>query len=148
MKDYFRSLFDYHVQANQQFFDVLFSASQPIDEYAFKMFRHCIMAHHIWNHRMLNLKYDYEFWEPLNQKQLEQLMDQNKREHIQILELCDLEAKLEYNNQAGEIYSSKIVDILSHISHHYAYHRGQIARSLRESGIEPPKTDLIIFRRS
>jgi len=147
MKDYFRSLFDYHIRANQLFLDVLYSENKPIDEYAFKMFRHCIMAHHIWNHRMLNLEYDYEFWEPLNKQQLEQLMDQNNRELIQILEICNLDDELNYKNQLAETFTSKIIDILSHVSHHYAYHRGQIARSLRESGIEPPKTDLIIFSR-
>lgn len=148
MKDYFRSLFDYHVRANELFLDVLYSENKPIDEYAFKMFRHCIMAHHIWNHRMLNLEYDYEFWEPLNKQQLEQLMDQNNRELIQILEICNLDDELNYKNQLAETFTSKIIDILSHVSHHYAYHRGQIARSLRECGIEPPKTDLIIFRRT
>lgn len=146
MKDYFRSLFDYHVQANQRFMDVLFSEHE-IDEYALKMFRHCIMAHHIWNHRMLHIEFDYEFWEPLHKHQLEQLIAQNKKETEQILEQCNLEDVLAYKNQLGEAFSSKIIDILSHVSHHYAYHRGQIARSLRESGIEPPKTDLIIFRR-
>lgn len=148
MKDYFRSLFDYHVRANELFLDVLYSENKPIDEYAFKMFRHCIMAHHVWNHRMLDLAYDHEFWEPLSKIQLEQLMIQNKEETAQILNQFDLQDELDYKNQLGESFSSKIIDILSHVSHHYAYHRGQIARSLRECGIEPPKTDLIIFRRT
>ncbi|MBK6859216.1 MAG: hypothetical protein IPG95_02895 [Saprospiraceae bacterium] len=148
MKDYFRSLFDYHVRANELFLDVLYSENKPIDEYAFKMFRHSIMAHHVWNHRMLDLAYDHEFWEPLSKIQLEQLMIQNKEETAQILNQFDLQDELDYKNQLGESFSSKIIDILSHISHHYAYHRGQIARSLRECGIEPPKTDLIIFRRT
>lgn len=148
MKAYFLSLFEYHDQANQLVLNVLFSDHENLDEYALKMFRHSIMAHHVWNHRMLDLANEYEFWEPLNKIQLTELMIQNRQETAQILNQFDLHDELAYKNQLGDSFSSKIIDILSHISHHYAYHRGQIARSLRESGIEPPKTDLIIFRRT
>jgi len=148
MKAYFLSLFKYHDQANQLVLNLLFSDHDLFDEYSLKIFRLFIMAHYVWNHCSLDLANEFELLEPLNKIQLTELMIQNRQETAQILNQFDLHDELAYKNQLGESFSSKIVDILSHISHHYAYHRGQIARSLRECGIEPPKTDLIIFRRT
>lgn len=147
MKAYFLSLFEYHDQANQKVMDVLYPERTEISDYAYKMFRHIVMAHHIWNHRILKLDFQYEFWEPLNQEQLEKLMVQNSNELRQILETHDLESMIPFTNLQGQTYQMKLIDILSHVSHHYAYHRGQIARAIREAGIEPPKTDLMLFRR-
>ena len=42
-----------------------------------------------------------------------------------------------------ERYSSRIVDVLTHVIMHSAYHRGQIASDIRADGGEPAYTDFI-----
>ena len=46
-------------------------------------------------------------------------------------------------NSKGEPYTSSVEDILTHVVFHGAYHRGQIAAKMRESGLEPAYTDYI-----
>lgn len=147
MKQYFLDLFDYHDQANAKVMNVLYPENPVISDYAYKMFRHVVMANHVWLHRILKLDFDYEFWMELNKEQLDALMTKNKEELIAILDQFSLDSPIEFTNLQGEKYTMKLIDILSHVSHHYAYHRGQIARAIRESGLEPPKTDLMLFRR-
>ena len=48
-----------------------------------------------------------------------------------------------YVNSKGESYTSSVEDILTHVVFHGAYHRGQIAASMRVSGFEPAYTDYI-----
>jgi uncharacterized damage-inducible protein DinB len=48
-----------------------------------------------------------------------------------------------YKNSKGEPWNSSVGDILMHIVMHSAYHRGQIATLLRDSGGEPAYTDYI-----
>jgi len=48
-----------------------------------------------------------------------------------------------YTNTKGERYSSRIVDVLTHVIMHSAYHRGQIASDIRADGGEPAYTDFI-----
>ena len=147
MKNYFLDLYDYHDQANARVMNVLYPENPTISDYAYKMFRHIIMANHVWLHRILKLPSDYEFTAELSQEQLIDLIEKNKIELNDILDQFSLDDKIEFTNLQDEKYAMKLIDILSHVSHHHAYHRGQIARSIRESGLEPPKTDLMLFRR-
>jgi uncharacterized damage-inducible protein DinB len=50
---------------------------------------------------------------------------------------------VDYVNSKGERFTSSVEDILTHVVFHGAYHRGQIAASMRESGLEPADTDYI-----
>ena len=50
---------------------------------------------------------------------------------------------VDYINTKGEPFSNTVADILSHASHHSAYHRGQIATLLVQSGELPAYTDYI-----
>jgi uncharacterized damage-inducible protein DinB len=54
-----------------------------------------------------------------------------------------LEDTVEYRNSKGELWSSRVEDILSHVLFHSAYHRGQIALQMRASGTTPAYTDFI-----
>ena len=54
-----------------------------------------------------------------------------------------LENKVDYRNSKGELWSSRVEDILMHVLFHSAYHRGQIALYMRAAGTEPAYTDFI-----
>ena len=55
----------------------------------------------------------------------------------------DLEEPVGYRNSRGEFWTSAVGDILTHVVTHSAYHRGQIAASVRAAGGEAAYTDFI-----
>ncbi len=54
-----------------------------------------------------------------------------------------LDQSVSYTNSQGEAWSSTVEEILTHITVHSAYHRGQIASDLRAAGMTPAYTDYI-----
>jgi uncharacterized damage-inducible protein DinB len=56
-----------------------------------------------------------------------------------------LEGDLHYTNTRGEAHTLKLWQALMHLSHHSAYHRGQVVTLLRQMGYAPPATDLMLF---
>lgn len=146
-KEHIQKLFDYHDIVNQRVMDILFKGDLDYPDYAHTMFGHMLMTQHVWQRRIKQQAFDYEFWTILSQDQLKHLADLNKKELNEILEAHSLEEKIKYQALDGTAYSSLLSDIFEHVSHHYSYHRGQVAKSIREAGGTPPKTDLILFRR-
>ncbi len=63
--------------------------------------------------------------------------------YLEALRAEDLEEGVGYRNSRGEYWTSTVADILTHVTMHGAYHRGQIAAALRENGAQPPYTDFI-----
>lgn len=59
----------------------------------------------------------------------------------------ELASSIKYKTVKGEEFTSTIQDILTHITHHSAYHRGQIAAAIREAGHTPAVTDFIAYSR-
>ncbi len=56
--------------------------------------------------------------------------------------------EIRYTNSLGVAYSTPIWQVLLHLASHSTYHRGQIVTMLRQAGVKPPGTDLIMFYRS
>jgi uncharacterized damage-inducible protein DinB len=52
---------------------------------------------------------------------------------------------IRYINFQGETWKYNLYQLVQHLMFHSAYHRGQIATMLRQIGIDPPKTDYLIF---
>ena len=50
---------------------------------------------------------------------------------------------ISYTNTKGEPWSNTVEEILTHVTIHSAYHRGQIASDVREAGMAPALTDYI-----
>ena len=59
----------------------------------------------------------------------------------------DLDRTASYRNSSGTAYQTPVRDVLSHLFTHAHYHRGQIARAVREAGHEPVWTDFIVYAR-
>lgn len=55
----------------------------------------------------------------------------------------DLAQTISYRNSKGEAFANLIVDVLTHVILHSAYHRGQIASHMRDTGQTPAYTDFI-----
>jgi uncharacterized damage-inducible protein DinB len=65
------------------------------------------------------------------------------RDFLATLGPAGLARIVEYRNTKGEPWRNSIEDVLLHVVMHSAYHRGQIATLLRDSGHEPAYTDYI-----
>ena len=53
-----------------------------------------------------------------------------------------------FRNNAGSDSTMPYWQIALHVVNHGSYHRGQVATMLRQAGIVPPASDLIIYYRS
>jgi uncharacterized damage-inducible protein DinB len=51
--------------------------------------------------------------------------------------------EIDWISRGGNSYRRPIWEALVHMSHHSAYHRGQLTTMLRQLGHKPPSTDLI-----
>jgi uncharacterized damage-inducible protein DinB len=55
---------------------------------------------------------------------------------------------LTFQSRLGGESTMPTWQIVMHVVNHGSYHRGQVATLLRQSGLTPPATDLILFYRS
>jgi uncharacterized damage-inducible protein DinB len=56
-----------------------------------------------------------------------------------------LQAPLRYTNTQGTPFSTPLVHLMRHVVNHASYHRGQIVSMLRQLGVEPVATDMVLF---
>ena len=54
---------------------------------------------------------------------------------------------ISYKDSRGSAHQTALLPILMHLVNHGSYHRGQVSQLLRQSGVTPPATDLIMFYR-
>ena len=59
-----------------------------------------------------------------------------------------LASELPFKLLSGDPSSMRLVDQMQHVANHATMHRGQIVGMIRQSGFEPPATDLLFYLRS
>jgi uncharacterized damage-inducible protein DinB len=59
----------------------------------------------------------------------------------------DLGRGISYRTLSGQAFSDPLDSLIRHVVNHSTYHRGQVATQLRQLGLTPPGTDLILFLR-
>jgi uncharacterized damage-inducible protein DinB len=65
---------------------------------------------------------------------------------LDFLEKVDELEKVNYHSEEGVQLEKEVVDVLYHILNHSNYHRGQIAKDLRDHGLEVPSYNFITFK--
>lgn len=60
---------------------------------------------------------------------------------------ADLGRVVAYRDLAGRPFAEPLDGLIRHVVNHSTYHRGQVATQLRQLGVTPPGTDLIVFLR-
>ena len=145
MLDYLRRQFAYDDWANHEVLIALKAGEEPPPK-SLKWMAHIVAAERLWLERLQSEKQTLPVWPEFT---LEQCRDQaadlarSWREHLASLSAPDLDRTVAYTNSKGEHYNSRVVDILSHVILHSAYHRGQIAADMRAAGLTPAYTDFI-----
>lgn len=149
--DYFLNMFNYDVTVNQQILEQLRGYSLKLDR-AKQTLSHILAAKEVWIRRLNNqdLK-GIEIWPDFSFDQAQQQIDKNIESYQKYLEDIsdqDLSSNLHYTNSKGNEFETPIRDILSHVLIHGGHHRGQIAKYVREAGVEPLNTDYITYVRN
>lgn len=147
MLNNFKLWFEYDQHANRAVLETISNNIAQIPDDTLKLFSHIIAAHDIWNCRILNIKSGLRVWEIIAVNDMQNWILKNLENTKEITLGMQNSEIINYQNSSGKRFSNSIPDILFHVLTHSHYHRGQIARNLRENNIEPPETNYITFRR-
>jgi uncharacterized damage-inducible protein DinB len=151
MKQHLQQLINYEYWANNIVFNLV--KNNPIkNERIIIILYHIFGAQRLWLARLQKEEFNARFFEPAPIEEIEHLKDEsynawkefigNKKEH-------DLNALHDYRNLKGEPFSSKLTDIITHVTNHSEHHRAEIITLLKVEipTINIPPTDYIFYTR-
>jgi uncharacterized damage-inducible protein DinB len=146
-KDFLR-MFAYDDWANRECLAAMRAAGSVSADTLGRM-GHILSAQKLWLERILKEPQSMPVWPSSTIEDCLALTDDLSPAWRNYLELGNqfaprsLDDKVEYRNSKGELWSSRVQDVLMHVLFHSAYHRGQIALQMRASGTTPAYTDFI-----
>ena len=115
-----------------------------------RLLGHVFAAERIWLLRLRQEESTASVWPQLDFRGCQGLAEQNAAGYSAFVGGLDdaaLSTTARYQNLKGEPCESSVIDILTHVVIHGAYHRGQIAKTLGAIGKQAPSTDFIAFAR-
>lgn len=116
------------------------------DERSLTLLAHILSAERLWLERLKQEPQSTPVWPQLT---LENCATQVRevgrlwREYLGRIAEEDLSRPISYKNSKGDLWSSTVADVLTHVILHASYHRGQIASHMRAHGQTPAYTDFI-----
>ncbi len=140
--NYLRRQFAYNEWANRE---VLAVVKAP-EARSLQLLGHILSAERLWLERLTQKPQSSPVWPEFGADQCAgQIAELGRlwREYLGQLSPTGLSAKISYKNSKGEPWTSTVVDVLTHVLMHSAYHRGQIASHMRAAGQTPAYTDFI-----
>jgi uncharacterized damage-inducible protein DinB len=117
---------------------------------ALPLMSHVLAAEEVWLSRLEGRDARLPVWPVLSVGDCRRIAAENESGYAAFLARIDegqLSTILHYQNQTGRSFDTSIIDILTHVVIHGAYHRGQIAKILGRLGAASPNTDFITFAR-
>ncbi len=149
MKATLERLFDHLGWADRRALAAL-SRPGPLPATSLNVLAHLVAAEQIWLSRLRGVAPAAEVWPSLTLPQCRVLSSatiQSYRELLATLDEAQLAVAKTYRNSAGKEFTNTAGDMLLQVVLHGAYHRGQIAASMRLAGLDPVNTDFITFAR-
>lgn len=150
MKDHFRRLFRHLEWADARVLASL-RAARNQQQRNVELYAHILGSEHTWLSRIAGTAPRVVVWPTLTLDECERLAAENVSAFNELVSRLTpelLQKSVSYRNSAGDQFTSTIEDMLTHVTLHGAYHRGQIASSIRASGDTPSATDYIAFVRA
>ena len=143
LADYLRRQFSYNQWANREVLTQM--RAQGADSRSLQLMGHILAAERLWLERMKQQPQSLPVWPKTGLEQCETQAEEMARLWNGYLDQLkdDFSETISYKNTKGDLWSNTILDILSHVILHSAYHRGQIASHMREAGQMPAFTDFI-----
>src|ERR1700693_4900954 len=149
MRAHFTKVFQHLVWADARVLESLRAAHSVLKKDQ-DLYAHILGSEHVWLARIVGITPKFAVWATLTLEECERLAAENGAAYQKLASDLTKEATeraITYRNSAGNEYTSTLEDILTHVSLHGAYHRGQIAASVRAAGDTPIATDYIAFAR-
>jgi uncharacterized damage-inducible protein DinB len=149
MKDHFSKLFKHVAWADARVLQSLRAAHSVLKK-DLDLYSHILGSEHVWLSRIKGVPAKVAVWPTLTLDEADRLAGENVAAFEGVVAQLTEEGRatpITYRNSAGDQYTSTLEDILTHVCLHGAYHRGQIAASLRAAGDVPSPTDYIAFAR-
>ncbi len=150
MKEYFKDIFEYEQWANNEFINIIESMESPPDS-ILNLMSHILNARIIWLGRIIKINSNTEVWQKYKRDDLRYIHSSSVNSVLKFISEIseeDFEKNIEYVNSKGEKFSTRLSDILLHMSHHSAYHRGQLVVLLKSVNSRFPVTDYILYVRN
>ena len=145
LADYLRREFSYDGWANREVLAAI-RASGGENKRSLQLMSHILAAERVWLERLKHQPQSVPVWPEPDLAQCEAQATELGRLWLDFLDLItagDVSQSISYKNTKGEEWTSTIVDVLTHVVIHSAYHRGQIASHMRANGQAPAYTDFI-----
>lgn len=118
---------------------------------AMHLLSHLVAAERIWLLRLRNEDSSVQpVWPVLSRAEIAARVEENRAGFAHLLATISeegLASVVTYTNQTGRTFRTRVDDILIHVATHGAYHRGQLAATVRGAGGEPTNTDFITYVR-
>ena len=113
------------------------------------LFAHIAAVEHLWYSRICSVPVEHAVWPDLSPADAREIAARHADLFEQLVDEGDatLQRSVSYRNSAGRNFRNSVEEIVTHVTMHGSYHRGQIARIIRASGGDPPYTDYIQFMR-
>ncbi|RAK02778.1 putative damage-inducible protein DinB [Larkinella arboricola] len=149
MKSYLIRLLDYEQWANQAVIDALVRVENP-PERAVRVMGHILSAQQIWLSRLTGEVSNVAVWEDIPMARMSETSNRNSQRLKTFLEAEPAEGLnriISYKTTSGQPFTNPLIDILMHMSHHAAYHRGQVVQLIRPQLADVPMTDFIFWAR-
>ena len=149
MKEHFTKLFKHLEWADARVLGSLRAARNP-QQRNLELYAHILGSEHVWLSRINGAAPSFAVWPALTLDECWGLSRDNVNAYNDLVSGLTpslLQKPITYKNSVGDQFTSTIEDILTHVTMHGAYHRGQIAASIRASGDTPTATDYIAFIR-
>jgi len=153
LADYLRRQFAYDEWANREVLNAIRAAGDAIrganggsNERSLQLMSHILAAELVWLERLKQQPQSVPVWPEPDLAQCEAQAAKLGGQWLEFLDLItagDVSQSISYRNSKGEEWTSTIVDVLTHVVMHSAYHRGQIASHMRANGQTPAYTDFI-----
>ena len=143
--DYLRKEFAYDAWANRETLAAIRAAGGE-NARSLQLMAHILAAERVWLERLRQVPQSVKVWPEDDGEGCQLEAEKLSREWHEYLELAtagDISQTISYKNTKGESWTSAIIDVLTHVVMHSAYHRGQIASHMRSSGQTPAYTDFI-----
>lgn len=142
----------YNTWANSVVLEALTNASaiesSPIPGYCMTLLSHIANAQVIWTSRIGGSIPPVTVWQVHDLDTCRVMLQQSAEGLKEIVEQdASLDRVITYKTFAGDPFENVVADILLHVFNHGTYHRAQIAKEMKNNGLNPVNTDYIQFVR-
>jgi len=144
LADSLRRQFAYNAWANTEVLATI--RKNRGSERSVQLMSHILAAERVWLERLKQEPQSVPVWPKPDLGQCEADaadLARSWHDYLDLITAGDVSLEISYKNSKGESWSSTILDILTHVVMHSAYHRGQIASHMSEKGQTPAYTDYI-----